>query len=166
MSQSNEENLGLDRLDNLVEESKRESIFEGAAWNRILAELGRITVYIDALSFNLKGLLVSLENPQDLTMDTSRYARLRLSDVIKKCQQALANLQPSFAGKYKKLFKDCRAELDRCHELRKKRNELIHALWSPSAFPPHSATRLRTIETKVGTFEIVPQGHDFQSLRV
>jgi hypothetical protein len=106
-----------------------------------------------------------LENPQDLTMDISRYARVDLSDVIKKCRQALANLQPSFSGKQKKLFKNCREQLGQCDELRKKRNELIHALWSPSAFPPHSATRLRTTKTKLGTLEIVPQGHDFQSLR-
>jgi hypothetical protein len=42
---SDEENLGLDWLEKLVEQSKRESVFEGAAWNRLLVELGRITVY-------------------------------------------------------------------------------------------------------------------------
>jgi hypothetical protein len=154
MSKSNEENLGLDWLDKLVEQFKREPEFEGAAWNQILTEIGRITVNFDVLSFNLKGLLVTLERPQDLTMDIGAYARLRLSDVIRKCRKAFDNLQPSFIGKHEKLFRDCRAQLNRCDDIREKRNELIHALWSPSAFPPHIATRLQMIETKVGSFEV------------
>jgi hypothetical protein len=165
MSEPNEENLGLDWLDKLVEQSKSEPIFEGPQWNQILAELGRITVFFDVLSFNLKGLLVTLEKPEDLTMDTGSYARLRLSDIIRKCGKALNNLEPSFAGKRRELFKDCREQLIQCHKLRKKRNELIHALWSPSAFPPHTATRLQTIKTRSGSLQIIPQGHDLQSLR-
>jgi hypothetical protein len=165
MSERNEENLGLDWLDKLVEQFKSEPIFEGPQWNQILAELGRITVFFDVLSFNLKGLLVTLEKPEDLMMDTSSYTRLGLSDIIRKCRKALNNLQPSFAGKRRKLFKDCREQLIQCDKLRKKRNELIHALWSPSAFPPYTATQLRTIETRSGSFEIIPQGHDLQSLR-
>ena len=39
MSEANEANLGLDWLDKLVEQSKREPIFEGPQWNQILAEL-------------------------------------------------------------------------------------------------------------------------------
>ena len=146
MSEPNEENLGLDWLDKLVAQFKSEPIFEGPQWNQILAELGRITVFFDVLNFNLKGQLITLEKPEDLTMDTSSYARLRLSDIIKKCRKALNNLEPSFTGKRRELFKDCREQLIQCHKLRKKRNELIHALWSPSAFPPHTATRLQTIE--------------------
>jgi hypothetical protein len=146
--------LGLDWLDKLVEQSKREPIFEDEApWNQILAELGRITVHFDALSFNLKGLLVTLERPQDLTMDTSAYARVGIKKLIRKCREALDNLQASIVGKHEKLFRDCRAQLEQCNEVREKRNELIHALWSPSAFPPHITTRLGMIETKVGTFE-------------
>jgi hypothetical protein len=165
MSEANEANLGLDWLDKLVEQSKREPIFEGPQWNQILAELGRITVFFDVLSFNLKGLLVTFEKPDELTMDTSSYARLRISDIIKKCHKALNNLEPSFVGKRRELFKDCREQLAQCDELRERRNELIHALWSPSAFPPHTATRLQTIKTRSGSFEIIPQGHDLQSLR-
>jgi len=165
MSEPNEENLGLDWLDKLVEQSKREPIFEGPQWNLILAELGRITVFFDVLSFNLKGLLVTLERPEDLTMDTSPYARLRLSNIIKKCRKALNNLEASFAGKRRELFKDCREQLAQCDKLRERRNELIHALWSPSAFPPNTATRLQTIKTRSGSFQIIPQGHDLQSLR-
>jgi hypothetical protein len=165
MSEPNEENLGLDWFDKLVERSKREPIFEGPQWNQILAELGRITVFFDVLSFNLKGLLVTLEKPEDLTMDTSSYARLQLSEIIKKCRRALNNLEPSFAGKRREMFNDCRGQLARCDKLRERRNELIHALWSPSAFPPHTTTRLQTTKTGSGSFEIIPQGHDLQSLR-
>jgi len=167
MSEPNEENLGLDWLDKLVEQSKREPIFEGPQWNLILAELGRITVYFDMLDFILKGLLVTLERPQDLTMDTSPYAQTRVSDIIKKCHKALQNLEPALATKHAKLFKDCREQLARCDKLRERRNELIHALWSSSAFPPHSATRFRTTKSKTGgNFEMIPQGHDLESLRV
>jgi hypothetical protein len=165
MSEANEENLGLDWLDKLVEKSKREPIFEASQWNQILAELGRITVFFDVLSFNLKGVLITLEKPEDLTMDVSSYARLPFSDIIRKCRKALNNLERSFAGKRKELFKDCREQLAQCDKLRERRNELIHGLWSPSAFPPYTATRLQTIKTRSGSFQIIPQGHDLQSLR-
>jgi hypothetical protein len=130
-----------------------------------LAELGLITVFFDVLSFNLQGLLVTLEKPEDLTMEIGPYARLPLKEIIRKCGKALNNLEPSFSGKRKELFKDCREQLAQCDKLRERRNELIHALWSPSAFPPHAATRLQTIKTESGSFQIIPQGHDLQSLR-
>ena len=167
MSAPKEENLGLDWLDKLVEQSKREPIFEGPQWNQILAELGRITVFFDVLSFNLKGLLVTFEKPDELTMDTGPYAQTRVSDIIEKCHKALKNLEPALATKHPKLFKDCRELLAQSDKLRERRNELIHALWSPSAFPPHSATWFRTTKSKPDdNFEMIPQGHDLESLRV
>jgi hypothetical protein len=165
MSEPNEENLGIDWLEKLIEQFKREPIFEGPQWNLILAELGRITVYFDILDFILKGLLVTLERPHDLTMDTNPYAQTRISDIIKKCRKALDNLEPALVAKHSKLIKDCGEQLAQCDKLRDRRNELIHALWSPSAFPPHSATRFRTTKAKTGeNFEMISQGHDFQSL--
>jgi hypothetical protein len=166
MSEQSEENLGLEWLDRLVEQYQREPIYEEPRWNLIMAELGRITIYFELLDVILKGLLLTLERQRDLTMDTSAYARQRFSDTIKKCHKALKNLEPGFAGKHSKLFKDCREQLERCEELRQRRNELIHAVWSSSAFPPHSATRFRTAKSKdTGDSETIIQGHDLESLR-
>lgn len=44
MNQSNEENLGLDWLDKMLERLRSEPVFESPQWNAVLAELGRITV--------------------------------------------------------------------------------------------------------------------------
>ena len=58
MSESKADNLGMSWLDELVEQSQSEPVFEGAKWNSVLAELGRITVHFEMLCFNLQGLLV------------------------------------------------------------------------------------------------------------
>jgi hypothetical protein len=47
MNESNEENLGLDWLDKMLERFKSEPVFETPQWNAVLAELGRITVYFE-----------------------------------------------------------------------------------------------------------------------
>jgi hypothetical protein len=131
-----------------------------------MAELGRIAIYFELLDSILKGLLVTLERSRDLTLDTSAYTRQRFSDTIKKCDKALKNLEPGLAGKHSKLFEDRREQLARCEKLNQSRNELIHAIWSPSASSPDWATRIRTTKSKdSGNFETIIQGHDLESLR-
>jgi hypothetical protein len=49
MSKPNEENLGLDWLEKMVERSKSEPVFEGTEWDRVLSEQGRITVFFEML---------------------------------------------------------------------------------------------------------------------
>ena len=93
------ENLGLDWLDRMVEGAQSESIFEDPKWDRILAELGRISVYNETLSSNLKLLLITLEKPQDLGIDTSRHSHTLVGKVIKKCRKALGNLESGAFGK-------------------------------------------------------------------
>jgi hypothetical protein len=169
MAESGEENLEIDWLELMVEKSKSEPVFEGTGWNEILTELGRITVYFDMLEFNLKTLLITLEKPHDLGVDISRYARKQTSNVIEKCKQSLVKLETGAPGRkpaLARLFKDCHLELEKCDKLRERRNELIHALWFPQAFPPHSATRLRLEKPKKGgVYEIKSQGHDASELR-
>jgi hypothetical protein len=169
MTESGEDNLEIDWLELLVEKSKSEPVFEGTSWNEILAELGRITVYFDMLECSLKTLLVTLEKPHDLGVDISRYARKGTLNVIEKCKKSLAKLESGWPGTkpaLARLFKDCHLELEKCDKLRERRNELIHALWFPLAFPPHSATRLRLEKPKKGgVYEIKSQGHDASELR-
>jgi hypothetical protein len=170
MSEPNKENLGLDWLDRMVEQFRSEPIFEDPKWDRVMAELGRITVYFDMLSFNLKGLLVTLERPQDLTMNTSSYAHTGVKKVIEKCETALQKLEATLAGKKPilgQLFQDCRQQLESCDQLRNRRNELIHALWFPQAFQADLTTQLQmTQPTKPGGLsEIVVRERSLSELR-
>ena len=127
-----------------------------------MAELGRICVYFDMLDFILKSLLITLEKQPRLP---SKYTRMPFSQLIEKCQARLKDLECSFAGKHEKLIKDCRHELEMCEKLGLRRNELIHALWSPSAFQPHSATRIRIERKTGGDLETRVEEHDSESLR-
>jgi hypothetical protein len=169
MSESKADNLGMSWLDELVEQSQSEPVFEGAKWNSVLAELGRITVHFEMLSFNLQWLLVTLEEPKNLAADTGRHAHKPMSELIRKCGKALKKLDASLAGRDSmliKLFNDCNRQLVRCDELNKRRNELIHALWSAQAFRPHSVTRLRVPRPKKGErAEIKAHEHDSAELR-
>jgi hypothetical protein len=94
MSKPNEENLGLDWLEKMVERSKSEPVFEGTEWDRVLSEQGRITVFFEMLDLNLRLLLVTLEFPHDLAVHTSRYAGKQVSEIIKRCDKALKNWRP------------------------------------------------------------------------
>jgi hypothetical protein len=156
-------------LDELVERSQSEPVFEGAKWNSVLAELGRITVHFEMLSFNLQWLLVTLEEPKNLAANTSRHAHKSMSELIKNCENALEKLEFGLGEKeplFTKLFNDCRQQLARCDQLRERRNELIHALWSAQAFRPHSVTRLRVPRPKKGErAEIKAHEHDSAELR-
>ena len=159
----------MDWLDKLVEQSQSEPVFEGAKWNSVLAQLGRITVHFEMLSFNLQWLLVTLEEPKNLAANTSRYAHKPISELIKKCGEALEKLEFGLAGRdsvLTKLFNDCRQQLVRCDQLRERRNELVHALWVEAAFRPHSVTRLRVPRPKKGErAEIKAHEHDSVELR-
>ena len=169
MNTPNEDDLGFDRLDKMVEYFKSKPIFEDSKWNQVLAELGRISVYFDMLSFNLKCLLITLERPDDLGMNTGGYAYTDVSKVIKKCRKALSGLESGVFGKQPKiakLFKDCRQQLARCNQLRKRRNELIHALWFSQAFGSDSVTRIGMAKPKTsGDPELKVQEHNPEELR-
>ncbi len=167
MSESAEESLGIAWLPALVEKMKSEPVFEEPRWNQILAELGRITAYFDTLESHLKLLLCALRrHPQ---LDMTRYFRTPISEVIEKCEKALEKLEANPTGRnpalLTELCKDCRLELQKCDKLRDRRNELIHAFWSPQTFPPNAATRIRPEKTIIGTYVVNPQGHDAAELR-
>jgi hypothetical protein len=169
MKTPNEDDLGFDRLDKMIEAFKSKPIFEDPKWNQVLTELGRITVYFEGLSFNLKWLLVTLENPRDLTMTPNRYARTMVSEVIKKCQKALRKLETDIASKSStltSLFKDCHEQLGRCDQLNRRRNNLIHALWFSQAFRTGSVTRIRMTKPETGgTPGIESDEHNWAELR-
>jgi hypothetical protein len=102
--------------------------------------------------------------------DTNQYNHTFISEVIKKCRNALAKLESGEFGKRQALlalFKDCRRQLDECKQLIDQRNELIHALWFPQAFQPGSVTRLWVPRPKPGEVsEIKTQEHNVSELRV
>lgn len=167
MSPSIEESLGIPWLPPLVEKMKSKPVLKEPRWNQILAELGRITVYFDTLETYLKLLLCALKrHPQ---LDMTRYFRTPISDVIEKCEKALEKLEANPTGRnpalLTELCKDCRLEPQKCDKLRDRRNELIHAFWSPQAFPPNAATRIRPEKTIIGTYVVNPRGHDAADLR-
>lgn len=166
MSKSPDEILGIAWLPAMIAKAKSEPMFDEARWNQILAELGRITVYFDILETNLKLLLCALKgDPLDMT----RHARKMAGGLIEKCKKALAKLETKLIGKNPTLLvqlcKDCRVELDKCDKFNDRRNELIHALWSPAAFPPHTATRFRPEKAPSGLYVTNPQGHDAAELQ-
>jgi hypothetical protein len=154
----------------VVKAAQSESMFEDPKWDRVLAEIGRISVYFENLSFNLKLLLIKLEKLRDLSANTNQYNHTFISEVIKKCRNALAKLESGEFGKrpaLMELFKDCRRQLDECKQLIDQRNELIHALWFPQAFQPGSVTRLWVPRPKPGEVsEIKTQEHNVSELRV
>ena len=77
-----------DWLNGMVKAAQSESMFEDPKWDRVLAEIGRISVYFENLSFNLKLLLITLEKPRDLSANTNQYNHTFISEVIKKCRNA------------------------------------------------------------------------------